>query len=205
VISSIFYDTQSWSAKLIGDFECPNQNIPKLEPKIIMPRPNLQSVPEHLHEEISLVKEDDLRDAFSHHSEAIDFLKNIPEEKWDYRYKEDKWNIKEVVQHIIDGERIFCNRALVIARQDKTTPLPSFDPDDYGRASHANSRRKEDLITELQAVQQSSKKLFESFDDAQLRTKGMVNDYMIEVNSLGFVVVGHTLHHLKVLKDRYLK
>jgi uncharacterized damage-inducible protein DinB len=132
-------------------------------------------------------------------------LKKIPDEKWTYRYAEGKWNIKEVVQHIIDGERIFCNRALVIARQDKTTPLPSFDGDEYATTSNADRRTKEDLIAELVAVQQSSKKLFESFDDAQLRTKGIVNDYTIEVNTLGFVIVGHTLHHVKLLKERYLK
>jgi uncharacterized damage-inducible protein DinB len=170
-----------------------------------MPKPDLQTVPQHLHEEVNLVTQDDVKKAFSTHREAIDFLKNIPEEKWTYRYAEGKWNIKEVVQHIIDGERIFCNRALVIARQDKTTPLPSFDADDYGTASNADRRTKEDLIEELQAVQQSSKKLFESFDDVQLRNKGTVNDYTIEVNTLGFVIVGHTLHHVKLLKERYLK
>jgi uncharacterized damage-inducible protein DinB len=170
-----------------------------------MPRPDLQTVPPHLHEEVNLVTPDDVKEAFSTHHQTIDFLKNIPEEKWTYRYAEGKWNIKEVVQHIIDGERIFCNRALVIARQDKTTPLPSFDGDDYAKVSNADRRTKEDLIAELQAVQQSSKKLFESFDNAQLRTKGTVNDYTIEVNTLGFVIVGHTLHHVKLLKERYLK
>src|SRR4030095_2133656 len=170
-----------------------------------MPGPDLQTVPPHLHEEVNLVTQNDVKLAFSTHSDAIDFLKNIPEEKWTYRYAEGKWNIKEVVQHIIDGERIFCNRALVIARQDKTTPLPSFDGDDYARASNADGRTKEDLIAELQTVQQSSKKLFESFDELQLRTKGTVNDYTIEANTLGFVIVGHTLHHVKLLKERYLK
>jgi uncharacterized damage-inducible protein DinB len=170
-----------------------------------MPRPDLLTVPPHLHEEVNLVTPEDVKEAFSTHHHAIDFLKNIPEEKWTYRYAEGKWNIKEVVQHIIDGERIFCNRALVIARQDKTTPLPSFDGDDYARASNADRRTKEDLIAELQAVQQSSKKLFESLNDEQLKTKGMVNDYTIEVNTLGFVVVGHALHHIKILQERYLK
>jgi uncharacterized damage-inducible protein DinB len=170
-----------------------------------MARPNLKTVPPHLHEEIILVKQDDVKAAFATHADAIDFLRNIPEEKWDYRYGADKWTIRVVVQHIIDAERIFCNRALVIARRDKTTPLPSFDGDEYGNTSNADRRTKEDLISELQAVQQSSRKLFESFDDDQLNTTGQVNDYTIEVNTLGFVVVGHTLHHIKILKERYLK
>src|SRR5215470_14976167 len=162
-----------------------------------MPRPILETVPPHLHEEIILVKQDDVKQALATHAEAINFLKNIPEEKRSYRYAPDKWTIKGVVQHIIDGERIFCNRALVISRKDMTTSLPSFDQDMYAAAANADKRTKADLIGELQAVQLSSKKLFESFTEEQLSAKGTVNDYTIEVNTLGFVIVGHTLHHIK--------
>ena len=170
-----------------------------------MPRPLLESVPPHLHEEIILVKQNEVKQAFATHAEAITFLENIPEEKWSYRYGPDKWTIKGVVQHVIDGERIFCNRALVISRKDKGTPLPSFDQNEYAASANADKRTKEELISELEAVQQSSKKLFESFNEEQLNAKGTVNDYTIEVNTLGFVIIGHTLHHIKVLKERYLK
>ena len=169
-----------------------------------MPRPDLQSIPSHLHEEINLVEQDNLKEAFCKHNDAISFLKNIPEEKWSYRYDEGKWSIRGVVQHIIDAERILCNRALVIARKDKTTPLLSFEEKDYGAASKADNRTKEELISELNAVQQSSYKMFESFGDEQLRTSGTVNNYTINVNALGFVILGHTLHHLKVISERYL-
>ena len=168
-----------------------------------MPRPDLQEVPEHLREEIILVKQDDLKQALMHHPAAIDFLKEIPEEKWSYSYGPGKWTIKSVVQHIIDGERIFCNRALVIARKDKTTPLVSFDQDNYADCSQADRRTKEDLLGELVAVQQSSIRLFASFNEEQLQTKGSVGSYTIDVNALGFVVIGHTLHHLKIIRERY--
>jgi len=169
-----------------------------------MPRPDLQKVPAHLHEEINLVQQDNLNDAFSRHADAISFLKTVPEEKWSYRYAEGKWSIRQVVQHIIDAERIFCNRALVIARKDKTTSLTSFDQDEYEATSKADNRTKDDLISELAAVQQSSIKFFRSFDDEQLQTRGTIGNYTIDVNALGFVVVGHTLHHLKLIKERYL-
>jgi uncharacterized damage-inducible protein DinB len=71
-------------------------------------------------------------------------LKNIPGEKWTYRYAKDKWSIKGVVQHIIDADRIFCNRSLVIARKDKITPLPSFEEKDYEHYQR--------LITELKKI-----------------------------------------------------
>ena len=169
-----------------------------------MPKPDLKKVPEHLHEEINLVAQDDLRKAFSTHANAISALKDIPEGKWGHKYAEGKWSIRGVVQHLIDAERIFCNRALVIARQDTTQPLFSFEEKDYGAASKADNRTKEDLISELAVVQQSSRKLFESFDDEQLQASGTVNKYTIDVNTLGFVVIGHTLHHLKIIRERYL-
>ena len=169
-----------------------------------MPKPNLHEVPLHLHEEIELVEMNDLKEAFSKHADAISILKNVPEEKWNYRYAREKWSIRQVVQHMIDAERIFCNRALVIARKDRTTPLVSFDGDEYETASKADHRSKDELISELAAVQQSSRKLFESFDDDQLETRGLIANYTIDVNALGFVVIGHTLHHLKLIRERYL-
>jgi len=169
-----------------------------------MPKPDLRILPSHLHEEINLVDDFDLRAAFSKNANAVPFLKSISEEKWSYRYAQGKWSIRGVVQHIIDAERILCNRALVIARQDKTTPLVSFEEKDYGATSKADHRTKEDLISELATLQQASRKLFESFDDEQLQTIGSVNNYTIDVNALGFVVLGHTLHHLKVIQERYL-
>ena len=89
-------------------------------------------------------------------------------------------------------------------RKDKTTPLPSFEEKDYGSTSKADNRTKEDLISEFVAVQQSSRKLFESFDDEQLQSGGTVGSYTIDVNALGFVLIGHVLHHLKLIRERYL-
>src|SRR6266513_770685 len=150
-----------------------------------MPRPDLQKVPAHLHEEISLVEQDNLKEAFSKHADAVSFLKTIPEEKWSYRYAEGKWSIRQVIQHIIDAERIHCNRALVIARKDITASLVSFDQDEYEATSKADNRTKDDLISELAALQKSTIKFFGSFDEEQLQTRGSVGNYTIDVNTLG--------------------
>lgn len=169
-----------------------------------MSKPNLKDVPEHLREEIELVPEEDLRAAFSNYKKTIDFFKSIPDEKWNYRYSDGKWTVKAVVQHVIDGERIFCNRALVIARQDKTTPLPSFDEKLYGATANADRRTKTDLLNELESVQQSSRNLFASFSDEQLNAEGTISSYTATVNTLGFVIIGHCMHHMKILRERYL-
>jgi hypothetical protein len=169
-----------------------------------MPKPDLQQVPEHLRDEINLVECDHLQEAFVQYANHYAWLQSIPPEKWMYRYAENKWTIKEVVQHVIDAERIWCHRALVIVRKDSTTPLVSFEEKDYAEHSNANSRNEEDLIDELRVVQWSSKKLFDSFNQEQVNTVGRINDYTIDVNAIGFVVIGHFLHHLKIIKERYL-
>ncbi|MGZ3939755.1 MAG: DinB family protein, partial [Flavisolibacter sp.] len=88
---------------------------------------DLSRIPEYYHKYVNLVIHDDIDTAFDkHQEELVSFLKGVPKKKWNYRYAEGKWSIKEVVQHIIDAERVFAYRALCFARKDQT-PLPSFD------------------------------------------------------------------------------
>jgi uncharacterized damage-inducible protein DinB len=165
---------------------------------------DLSRVPEFYHKYISFVAEKDLEKAFQdHQTDFLSTLKEIPTEKWNYRYAEGKWSIKQLVQHIIDSERIFCYRSLCIARKDKT-PLPGFEEDDYAVASHAERRTKESLIEELSTVQRSSAQLFTSFDEEMLNESGISNGKSIYVKAIGYIIVGHTLHHKSILLERYL-
>jgi len=170
-----------------------------------MPSIQWQQVPEYYHNYLRQVPSETLQDALRHHRETlVPFLSTIPEEKWDYRYAEGKWTIREVVQHIIDTERIMDYRALTIARGD-TVALPGFDENAYTPASRAYRRSKESLIRELESVQQGSIYLFESFDEAMLEAKGVANNNPIYVEGIAYIIVGHGLHHLRVLKERYLQ
>ena len=169
-----------------------------------MPRPDLNRVPSFYHGYINGVKESELNAAFEKNlSEIPSFLQNIPEEKWNYRYAEGKWSIKEMVQHIIDAERIFSFRALCFARGEEAS-LPGFDENTYAANSKADDRSKADLLEELKAVQHSTCLLFKSFDDDQLNSAGIANQNSIYVNAIGFIINGHALHHKKVLEGRYL-
>ena len=98
----------------------------------------------------------------------IKFVQNIPMDKFDYRYAEGKWTIKDIIQHIIDTERIFGYRALRISRNDKT-PLPGFDENEYVENTNANNRGLQELLTEFSAVRHSNLLLFKSFSEEQLR------------------------------------
>ena len=163
-----------------------------------------ERVPAYYHKYIQLVSETSLRDALQQHIQDLSsFLQTIPEDKWNSRYAEGKWSIKELVQHVTDTERIFTYRALCIARKDNT-PLPGFDEKQYAANAKAERRTKADLIAELQAVQQATQKLFESFDEEQLQASGMANGNPVYVEGIGYIIVGHTLHHKKILQERYL-
>src|SRR5688572_23856562 len=105
-----------------------------------MPRPDLSRVPHFYHRYINHVEQNDLKAAFEAQTLAlIQFFENLPAEKRDHRYADGKWTIKEVLQHIIDAERIFSYRALCFARKDQTS-LPSFDENDYADNAKAHKR-----------------------------------------------------------------
>jgi len=167
-------------------------------------RPDLSRVPEFYHNYINQVKENDLMTAFANQTPAlINFLGSVPKEKYDYSYAPGKWTVKEVLQHLIDGERIFCYRALRFARKDPT-PLPGFDENLFAETAKADKRKWDDLIEELKAVRRSSELLFGSFDEEQLNASGVSNNHSNYVLGFGYITVGHSLHHMKVISERYL-
>lgn len=133
----------------------------------------------------------------------IRFVQNLPMDKFDYRYAEGKWTIKEIIQHIIDTERIFAYRALRISRNDNT-PLAGFDENSYASNTAANTRGLQDLLTELSAVRHSNLLLFKSFSDEQLLRVGIASDHPISVRAIGFMLIGHQKQHQKVFGERYL-
>ncbi len=134
--------------------------------------------------------------------ETTAFLKGLSEEQWMHRYAPDKWSIKEMMLHIIDTERIFAYRALRISRGDKT-PLPGYEQDDYVPFSKADQRSSTSIIAEYEAVRQASIQLFEHMDDGHLEAVGIASGGPFTPRALGFVLVGHEIHHMQVLKERY--
>jgi uncharacterized damage-inducible protein DinB len=133
----------------------------------------------------------------------IKFVQNIPMDKFDYRYAEGKWTIKEIIQHLIDCERIFSYRALRFSRNDKT-PLPSFDEDSYSQNTNGNLRSIQDLLTEMAVVRQSTLSLFKSFSQEQLMRMGTASGKEVSVRAIGFIIIGHQKHHQNVFQKRYL-
>ena len=133
----------------------------------------------------------------------IRFVQNIPMDKFDYCYAQGKWTIKEIIQHLIDSERVFSYRALRISRNDKT-PLPGFDENEYVANSNGNKRNLQGLLTELAVVRQATLSLFNSFSQEQLQYVGIASDNEVSVRAIGFIIIGHQKHHQKIFVERYL-
>lgn len=133
----------------------------------------------------------------------IKFVQNIPLGKFDYRYAEGKWTIKEIIQHLIDTERIFAYRALRFARNDKTE-LPGFEENSYVDQAKANQRSIQELLTELAVVRQATLSLFKSLSSDELLRTGTASNNLISVRALGFTIIGHQNHHQRIFEERYL-
>jgi hypothetical protein len=169
-----------------------------------MPKPSTASHSAYFQKYIDQVPEDNLQMAFQNQLTVItDFFHSITEEKSNYAYAPGKWTIKELLQHITDTERIFAYRGLCIARNEKTN-LPGFDENEYAAASNAGNRSWKDLTEEFLVVRKSTVTLFNSFTPEVLNNSGTSNNSPLMVNSVGFIVVGHVYHHIKIFKERYL-
>lgn len=139
---------------------------------------------------------------------SLDEINQFPVDTWKALgsrvYAPGKWTVKDLLQHLIDCERIFNFRALAFARGE-TERLPSFDEDLYADNAHiqAETRDLERLIEEMRVVRQGTILLFESFSADMLAAEGMGFKGPYSVHAIGFVIAGHQRWHLKVLEERY--
>ena len=137
---------------------------------------------------------------------SITELENAPIDKWkqlgDKTYAPGKWTVKEILQHLIDTERIFCYRALTYARGEKNAVL-SFEEDDYAKASEANKRTLQSLAGELMSTHLSAFTLFQSFTPDMLQKMCIGFKGKYSVASVGVILPGHQRWHFGILEERY--
>lgn len=133
---------------------------------------------------------------------TYNFLSTIPVAKADYAYAEGKWTIKEVIGHMIDAERTFAYRSLAFSRGQKE--LPGFEENEYVEKSTFSSRTITDLIEEFKLVREANLFLFRSLTPQQLLATGIANSNIISVRALLYIAAGHEMHHLSIIKERYL-
>ena len=130
------------------------------------------------------------------------FIRQLNPEQASYRYEEGKWNVKEVIGHLIDTERVMAYRALSIARGEERS-LPGFNQDDYVSEANFSERSLQNLSAEYDAQRNANVSLFSSFDPDHISQVGTANGSEVSIRALAYIIAGHEQHHLGVLKEKY--
>jgi hypothetical protein len=153
---------------------------------------------------ISLVPNVDILPQLNEQAQAtLTLLRSIPEAQGGFRYAPGKWSIRELVGHLIDTERIFAYRALRFSRNDET-PLPGYEQDDYVANASFDDYSLGELAQEFESVRRSTIFLFKHLTEDAWKRRGLANDSEASVRALAYIIAGHELHHMAILRDKYL-
>lgn len=168
-----------------------------------MKRSDIKVVPAYYQKYIDLAPDIELIDALKTGGISL-FQENISKliDLGLQTYAPDKWTVNQMVEHIMDTERIFVNRALRFARNDQTE-LPGYDENMYASNARSNEFPIIQLMEQFAMVRKSTIATFENFNSEELQRTGKANGQEISVLALGFIQVGHPIHHFNVLKERY--
>lgn len=128
---------------------------------------------------------------------------SLSEEQGLFRYEDGKWSLKEVLGHIADTERVMSYRLLLAARGD-TTPLPGFDQDTFVNAASFDRRPLAELIADFRAVRAATISLLQGLNEAELSRAGVVGNVPTTAAALAYIILGHALHHLAIVRERYV-
>jgi hypothetical protein len=168
-------------------------------------RPDASEYAPYYEKYVTLVQGEDVLRAMGAQIEAtLTALRKVTPQDSLRRYAPGKWSVREVLGHMIDGERIFAYRALRFARNDRTE-LPGFEQDDYVPAGRFDDRPWEDLIGEFEAVRRANILMFRGFDGDAWSRRGVASENEMSVRALAYVIAGHELHHMGVIRAKYLQ
>jgi hypothetical protein len=160
-------------------------------------------MPNYFDRYINLVEDLDLIEALEKYGPAfLEKEKSHFEKLGDKIYAPGKWTIKDLLQHIIDAERVFIYRALRFARNDKTE-LPGFDEDSFAVHADTKNRSVTDLLEEFSLLRKSTILFYKTLDDAALKLEGIASGNKMSVLAIGFTICGHPMHHMRVIRERY--
>lgn len=169
-----------------------------------MQRPDKTEYDPYYEKYVSLVEDDDIIDTLGAQPTKLnDLFTALPNEKGCFAYEKGKWSIKEVLGHMIDGERMFSYRMFRISRGDET-PIEGFEQDGYIENAYSDNRSFADLLDEFSLLRRANMIFFTNLTDEGWNRVGTANDVKISVKALIYIMAGHVEHHLNILKERYL-
>lgn len=152
---------------------------------------------------VALVPEEDIREAYAAQpAELRQAFDGLDETAGRHTYAPGKWTVKEVLSHIVDGERVFAYRMHRISRGDET-PIEGFEQDGYIENSNANERPFADLLREFELARGANVLMLNNLDATALSRMGTASGLPVSVRALANISIGHVRHHLAILRDRY--
>lgn len=134
---------------------------------------------------------------------TLEIYSTLSEEQSNFAYAEGKWTLKELLQHLIDAERIFVYRALRFSRNDQTE-LSGWDEDLYAKEYVLEHVFLKTLVAEFDFLRKSNILFFGNLNQEILSRKGVANGNEISIETIGKLIIGHNIHHLNIIKERYL-
>ncbi|MEX2596679.1 MAG: DinB family protein [Salibacteraceae bacterium] len=137
-------------------------------------------------------------------NEMNELVSELNESLLSFRYADDKWTISEVILHVIETEMLFNARAIRIAREQKTQIIAGFDENHYVAQTRSTDYSAVDLIKFFSSVRTSTKYLIRSMTEDQRKKVGEASGHKVSVDALFFITAGHTLHHVNVIRNKYL-
>src|SRR5688572_21537939 len=153
-----------------------------------MTRPEKNEYDPYYEKYVSLVENDDIVGTLAAQPTKLqDLLTGLPEDKGAFAYADGKWSIKEVLSHLIDGERMFAYRLFRISRADET-PIEGFEQDGYIENSHANRRSFGDLLEEFSLLRRANLMLVKNLDDDGWARVGTANQVQISARGLIYIM-----------------
>lgn len=160
--------------------------------------------PNYCHYFFDLVETDNLLHELEKSNQLTkELFSLITPENENFSYEANKWTTKEVLRHIIDCERVYTYRAFRFSRFDNTE-LAGFDENKYVDNFKVTKQNLEELENEFENVRKSTISLFQTMTDEMLDFKGTANKVAFTARALGFMTVGHNLHHCNFIKTKYL-
>lgn len=139
----------------------------------------------------------------SEFDKVFEFVKAIPKEKFHYAYGQGKWTIAQLIQHCIDTERVFQYRAMTIARGDRQN-INGFDENEYADALPSSLIDFDQQLSEMKCLRMSTLTMFKGIPNNALSIIGSANGTSLSPRATGFIILGHWMHHIEILKERYL-
>lgn len=169
-----------------------------------MSRPMPGTFPPYFENYIARVNGDSPLEVIENYSTTmLRFYQELPVHLENHAYAPEKWTLKEVVQHVVDTERIMSYRLLRIARND-ATPLPGFEENDYAREAAQLNRSFASIKEEFTAVRQATDLLIRSLTPTQFAYIGNTNGHAVSAGALPYIMFGHLIHHKMIIEERYL-